>query len=496
MSYIGNPVTTAAFLTDTFSGDGSTTSFTMQVAPATTASMLVSISGVLQAPASYNISGTTLTFTGAPPSGSSNISVRYLGVPASVVAGVAGGSSTQVQYNSSGVLAGSANMTFDGSTLTANALKSATLGSPAATALTVQSAGTTAITIDTSQNVGIGTSSPAGKLDISGAAAPSLFINDTRTPTQVQLQSQNGFGWLATTTNHSFGFATNNTERMRITSAGAVGIGTTPSSSWNTSGYYPLQIGGTGVMWGRGGEAFVVGSNTYVNSSGDNVYLTTGASTFYNQTTGTHQWYTAPSGTAGATATFTERMRIDSSGNLLVGASSTARSNCKVYIKGPDDNQLTLDCPSGATYTSLYFYNNGTFKVGQNFDTSLSRFSMQCISGGGVYLASGGTSWTSGSDERIKENLVPISDALNKVSSLRSFTGNYIKDETKTSKAFLIAQDVLKVLPEAVDTTNPDEYGLSYTDIIPLLVASIKELNAKVDAQAAEIKALTAKVGN
>ena len=118
MSYIGNPVTTAAFLTDTFSGDGSTTSFTMQVAPATTASMLVSISGVLQAPASYNISGTTLTFTGAPPSGSSNISVRYLGVPASVVAGVAGGSSTQVQYNSSGSLAGSANMTFSGTALT------------------------------------------------------------------------------------------------------------------------------------------------------------------------------------------------------------------------------------------------------------------------------------------------------------------------------------------------------------------------------------------
>ena len=178
----------------------------------------------------------------------------------------------------------------------------------------------------------------------------------------------------------------------------------------------------------------------------------------------------------------TERMRIDGSGNLLVGASSTARTNSKVYIKGPDDNQLTLDCPSGATYTSLYFYSNGAYKVGQNFDASLSRFSMQCVTGGGVYLASGGTSWTSGSDERIKENLVPISDALNKVSSLRSFTGNYIKDETKTSKAFLIAQDVLKVLPEAVDTTNPDEYGLSYTDIIPLLVASIKELNAKVTA--------------
>ena len=85
VSYIGNSPISAAFLTDTFSGTGSQTAFTMTVAPANTSSILVSITGVLQSPDTYSVSGTTLTFSAAPPSGTSNISVRYLGIPASGV---------------------------------------------------------------------------------------------------------------------------------------------------------------------------------------------------------------------------------------------------------------------------------------------------------------------------------------------------------------------------------------------------------------------------
>ena len=85
MSYIGNAPISAAFLTDTFSGNGSTVAFTMTVAPANTSSIIVAITGVLQDPSTYSVSGTTLTFSAAPPSGTSNISVRYLGIPASGV---------------------------------------------------------------------------------------------------------------------------------------------------------------------------------------------------------------------------------------------------------------------------------------------------------------------------------------------------------------------------------------------------------------------------
>jgi len=85
MSYIGNSPISIAFLVDTFSGTGSQTAFTMTVAPANTSSIIVAVTGVLQDPSTYSVSGTTLTFSAAPPSGTSNISVRYLGIPASGV---------------------------------------------------------------------------------------------------------------------------------------------------------------------------------------------------------------------------------------------------------------------------------------------------------------------------------------------------------------------------------------------------------------------------
>ena len=86
MSYIGNVPTNVAFLTDQFNGNGSLTAFTLSAAPANTNSILVAVSGVLQDPSTYSVSGTTLTFSAAPPSGTGNISVRFLGIPASGVA--------------------------------------------------------------------------------------------------------------------------------------------------------------------------------------------------------------------------------------------------------------------------------------------------------------------------------------------------------------------------------------------------------------------------
>jgi len=89
MSYIGNEPTNAAFLTDTFSGTGSQLTYTMTVAPANTSSVLVTVTGVVQDPSTYAVSGTTLTFSAAPPGGTNNISVRYLGIPASGITNTA-----------------------------------------------------------------------------------------------------------------------------------------------------------------------------------------------------------------------------------------------------------------------------------------------------------------------------------------------------------------------------------------------------------------------
>ena len=89
MSYIGASPTTAAFVTDTFSANGSGTVFTLSVAPANTNSILVAVSGVLQDPSTYSVAGTALTFSAAPPAGTGNISVRFLGIPASGVVNTA-----------------------------------------------------------------------------------------------------------------------------------------------------------------------------------------------------------------------------------------------------------------------------------------------------------------------------------------------------------------------------------------------------------------------
>jgi hypothetical protein len=85
MSYIGIAPSTAAFPFDQFSGNGTTTAFTMSYAPASTTSMVVCISGVVQNPNTYSITGLTLTFSAAPPTGTNNIGVLYLGIPATSV---------------------------------------------------------------------------------------------------------------------------------------------------------------------------------------------------------------------------------------------------------------------------------------------------------------------------------------------------------------------------------------------------------------------------
>jgi len=81
MSYIGNTPTTAAFPFDQFTGNGTTTSFTLTYAPAGSTSIIVAISGVVQNPNNYSVIGTTIAFSPAPPTGANNISVLYLGLP-------------------------------------------------------------------------------------------------------------------------------------------------------------------------------------------------------------------------------------------------------------------------------------------------------------------------------------------------------------------------------------------------------------------------------
>ena len=113
---------------------------------------------------------------------------------------------------------------------------------------------------------------------------------------------------------------------------------------------------------------------------------------------------------------------------------------------------------------------------------------------GGVYLnGASATSWTAVSDETRKVIIEPITDAANKVATLRTVIGRLKTDEEDVRRPYLIAQDVQAVLPEAVSETEDRDgpvLGLSYTEVIPLLTAAIKEMKSELDSVKAELATL------
>ena len=80
MAYFGLEPLSASYLTDYFSGNNTTVAFTLSRAPVSASSVIITISGVKQAASTYGVSGTTLTFSGAPPTGTNTIEVLHLGV--------------------------------------------------------------------------------------------------------------------------------------------------------------------------------------------------------------------------------------------------------------------------------------------------------------------------------------------------------------------------------------------------------------------------------
>lgn len=184
----------------------------------------------------------------------------------------------------------------------------------------------------------------------------------------------------------------------------------------------------------------------------------------------------------------TEISRFDSSGNFCLGTNS---GTSQIHVVVPSNVKTEFYMLKSAQVECHYGFKSGG-------DSNLYIGTGPSLGQYGLYQTNNGTTWNSVSDENLKTGLTPILDALNKVNSLRAVTGRYKSDDENKSRAFLIAQDVQNVLPEAVSIADLEigTLGLSYTDVIPLLVASIKELKEIVDAQAIEIAELKTKVGN
>lgn len=108
---------------DTFTGDGTTVNFTLSTTPTTKYFTLVTIAGVVQSKANYNVSSNILTFVSAPTN-ASTIEVTTFGPAISGITAMAAGSNTQIQFNNSGVLGASSFLTYNtgNSTLSANTI--------------------------------------------------------------------------------------------------------------------------------------------------------------------------------------------------------------------------------------------------------------------------------------------------------------------------------------------------------------------------------------
>jgi hypothetical protein len=213
-------------------------------------------------------------------------------------------------------------------------------------------------------NVGIGTSSPSEKLDVRGSD-PVALVRATNTSGTATLSlygvGSNGSDLAVTQikgvpegagTAASLTFSTRNSgattaERMRLDSSGNLGLGVTPSA-WKSS-YRALAVANADIASATSIGLASFSANAYLNASDQWIYKITDGASRYQQYAGIHSWYTAASGTAGNTITFTQAMTLDASGQLGLGTTTPTDTNG--YTRALDIRG-TSTSNGGAVYTS------------------------------------------------------------------------------------------------------------------------------------------------
>jgi hypothetical protein len=171
--------------------------------------------------------------------------------------------------------------------------------------------------------------------------------------------------------------------------------------------------------------------------------------------------------------------------NICIGATSSLNA-AKLTVVSSGTHIVTRN--SGATA--------GKYWNSPYVDTSNNIYIIN-NSNVGVILTDGGTAWAANSDERLKDIIEPITSALSSVQSLRAVKYSWKNDADKVPHIGLIAQDVQAVLPEVVQSAklplsnDETEYlTVAYTEVIPLLVAAIKELSTQNGVLEARLTAL------
>lgn len=173
---------------------------------------------------------------------------------------------------------------------------------------------------------------------------------------------------------------------------------------------------------------------------------------------------------------------------IVLGVFSNSTTNTgEAWIgRASDRNSGTMTVQLGGNSAS-----NREFEV-VDFAWSVVLFR---VGSNGNVVASGDI--TAFSDRRIKENIVPIGNALNKVVSLNGVYYNRIDSSDKSTKIGFIAQDVMSVVPELVCyDSKQDKYSVSYANTTALIVEAIKEQQTQIEDQASEIRRLKSLIGS
>ena len=316
--------------------------------------------------------------------------------------------------------------------------------------------GTTAITIDTSQNVGIGTTTPR---NASGYA--SLCLNNTTGAFLDLMSGGTRIGTVAADTVYTFGSVTslpvvaitNGTERMRIDSSGNMLVGNAGLISGTTSSPRLYVVGTTPVVdSGAGGQQLIVTSSETSGgdkggviglagpsaSSGVNIKATIAGK--YDSAVGGNAGY-MQFATINSGGALVERMRIDSSGNVLVGATSLPSNAGLLFVAG------------GISSNSGY-----QTKAGNTSALSGNRYNINWTGTAQLWIDStnvGTFAFTS--DYRIKKNIeTNTTPALERIAQIRPVTyefsnyGELFKEDGVAREGF-IAHELAEVIPSAVE---------------------------------------------
>jgi hypothetical protein len=225
-----------------------------------------------------------------------------------------------------------------------------------------------------------------------------------------------------------------------------LGVGVTPSAwSWRA-----LQVGSFGGFFATNSAAYAsyLGNNAYYDGSNWR-YIASSGAVHYELASGdrAHKWYTAASGTAGNTITFTQAMTLDASGNLSV--TSVANPGYGIYVN------------RNLASTYALGLQNSTNNTGNNFVVFINYLgnTAGAISQNAIATVNYGTA----SDYRLKENITPMVSALNKVAQLKPVTYKW-KDSGEESQGF-IAHELQSVLSDCVvgekDAIKQEQYEIT-----------------------------------